>query len=158
MKKKAQEEMVGFAVILVITAVIIVILIGFLIRTKNKVNLESYEIEGFLASALQYTSNCSGYLGFMDVKDLIASCSRLENCIEGQKSCEVLNQTLSGILSESWKTGDEAYIKGYYFEIFVDGKSSLVLKKGNLSALYTGGSQDFSKDNKKYDLVMNVHT
>jgi len=158
MNKKAQEEMVGFAVILIITAVIIVILIGFMVRAKNTTSYNSYEIEGFLDSSLQYTTNCSSYLGALDLEHLIVSCSKSEFCLDERSSCKVLNETLTGILDESWNVGQESYVKGYYFEILVNGNSSLVLEKGNMTGVYAGGSQDFANSGGGYDLIMNVYT
>lgn len=158
MNKKAQEEMVGFAVILIIVAVIVVILIGFMVRTKSTASYNSYEIEGFLDSSLQYTTSCSDYLGTLDLEHLIVSCSKSDFCLDERPSCEVLNNTLKGIIDESWNVGQDSYIKGYYFEIFVNGNSSLILEKGNKTGIYTGGSQDFASSGKGYDLILNLYT
>ena len=57
-EKKGQEEMVGFALILILVAIIVLVFIGFSIRSPEKESVESYEVESFLQSMLQYTTEC----------------------------------------------------------------------------------------------------
>ena len=58
-KNKGQEEMVGFALIVIIVAIILLVIIGLSLGTRgNREAVQSYEAESFLSAALQYTSNC----------------------------------------------------------------------------------------------------
>ena len=63
-RKKAQEEMVGFALIIILVAVILLIFLGFSLRDQEKETIESYEVESFIQSFLQYTSDCRDNLEF----------------------------------------------------------------------------------------------
>ena len=65
--KRAQEEMVGFALIVIIVSVILVIFLGFSLRDQGKENVESYEVESFIQSFLQYTSECRDNFNFLSV-------------------------------------------------------------------------------------------
>ncbi|MBU4116158.1 MAG: hypothetical protein KKG94_00235, partial [Nanoarchaeota archaeon] len=72
--KRSQEEIVGFALIIIIVAVILLIFLGFYLRAPQKEIIESYEIESFIQSFLQYTSDCESNLEFLPVKNLIFAC------------------------------------------------------------------------------------
>ncbi len=53
MNNKAQEEMVGFALIVVLVSVILVILLAVVMySSKDKVELNSYEVTSFIASLI----------------------------------------------------------------------------------------------------------
>ncbi len=47
-QKKAQEELVGFALIIIIVAVILLFLIVFSLRSNEKEAVESYEVNSFI--------------------------------------------------------------------------------------------------------------
>ncbi|MEK6925793.1 MAG: hypothetical protein AABW50_00795 [Nanoarchaeota archaeon] len=121
--KKAQEEMLGFALIVVILAVIMLIFLGFSLNKENK-EIDSYEIESFVTVLSHYTSTCQDNRGnFLEIKDLIANCDKEESCLSGEKSCKVLNSTITGILDTSWKITENSPVKGYYFGILVNNRS-----------------------------------
>src|SRR3989338_10745103 len=103
MKNKfGQEEMVGFALILILVAIIILVFIGFSIRSPEKESVESYEVESFLQSMLQYTTSCENNIEKLPVQKLVFSCNAKEKCLDGRDSCEVLQTELESILKESW--------------------------------------------------------
>ena len=115
--KKAQEEMVGFALIIIIVAVILLIFLGFALRGQEKETVESYEVESFIQSFLHYTSDCRDNLEFLSVQKLISGCSNNVRCLDGRSTCEVLEPILKGIVEESWSTGADKPIKGYELRI-----------------------------------------
>ncbi len=164
--KKAQEEMIGFALIVVLVSVILLIFIGFSLRDeKGKENVESYEVESFIQAMLQYTTDCKDNQGYVDVQKLIFMCNSGENCVNAadlkelsrENSCSVLNSTLEEILNESWKVGDEWPAKGYEFEIIAGDEELVKIVKGSVSSSFKGASQDFFKGGKTFEIAFNVY-
>jgi len=142
--RKAQEEMIGFALIIIVVAVIILVFIGFSLKSPQKEAVESYEINSFIQSFLQQTSDCRDNLEYLSIQKLIFDCNDGEICLDGRNTCEVLDSTLRGITEESWKI-EESPIKGYNLEIISNGVETLVIEKGNITSNFKGSSQDFSK-------------
>ena len=118
---KAQEEMVGFVLIVVILAVIILIFFGFSLANKNE-EVQSYEVESYVNSLVHYTTECQDSRGrHLDIGDLIIKCDREEDCLNQTASCEVLNSTIHNMLRESWKVSENSPLRGYFFDILITG-------------------------------------
>ena len=119
LKKRAQEEMVGFALIIIIVAVILLVFIGFSLRKPQKENVESYEVSSFIYSFLGYTTECrdSSNLEHLSIEKLIFYCDNNELCLNGQNTCDILSATLKEIAEESWKTGEDRPVKRYELKI-----------------------------------------
>ena len=148
MKKRnsrAQEEIVGFALIIIIVAVILLVFLGFYLRSSGKETIESYEAESFIASSLQYTTECRDNFGYLSVQDLIFDCYENEKCLDDTDTCEVLNSSLKGILEKSWEIGENTPVKGYEFRIISDEKEILFLNKGQITSNSKGSSQPLGK-------------
>jgi len=58
MNRKGQEEIVGFALIIIIVAVILLVFLAFSLNKPEKEDLENYVVKGFLDATLAYTSEC----------------------------------------------------------------------------------------------------
>ncbi|MBI2057207.1 hypothetical protein HYT91_03060 [Candidatus Pacearchaeota archaeon] len=56
--KIGQEEMVGFALIIILVSVILLVFLAFSLNKPKTEATESYEVNSFLQSSLQYTSSC----------------------------------------------------------------------------------------------------
>lgn len=155
--KRAQEEIVGFAVIVIIVSIILVFFLVF--SLSDKTETESYEAESFLQTSLYYTSRCSDNKGYLDVQDLIFSCYTAEKCDNEQEACTVLNETLKGILGESWQTGENFPVKGYKMEIFPEGEEEIILsvEKGNVTGSYKGAQQLLSKGKFPIRVLFNLY-
>lgn len=144
--KKAQEEMVGFALIIIIVAVILLVFLGFSLRSSTKDIVESYEVESFIQSFLQYTTDCRDKTNdILTIRELILECNDFEECSDGKKSCEILNSTLNGILMESWKIGVDRPIKGYKLNITSQDQPILLLEEGNITINSKGNSYPLGK-------------
>ena len=148
--KKAQEEMIGFALIVILVSVILLIFFGFSLTNKGKSNVESYEVESFIQSFLQYTSTCKDNLEPLSVQNLIIYCNNQRNCVNGENSCKVLNNTLEGIVKESWPFGENRPIKGYVLNINSGNKDILDIQKGNVTSNSQGALQTIA--NSPYDI------
>lgn len=143
--KKAQEEMVGFAVIIVIVSVIILVFLGFSLKQKDTKITESYELQSFLQVLLQQTIEQEN--GVTSIREMIKDCERYES------NCENLKSILSEILEKSWNVDEESKIKGYLLKIYTEDKEVLLIKEGNETKSYIGASQDLA-DEVKISLVV----
>lgn len=142
---KAQEEMVGFALIIIVAAVILLVFISLSLRTGEKEAVESYEVDSFIQSFLQYTTNCTDHLQTLSVQRLILYCERQESCLDGRSTCQVLDYEMKAILEESWPYGENRPVKGYEMNITAGGKSIFYMKQGN-ATLNSKGSAQYLQD------------
>ena len=158
MKKKGQEEMVGFAVILILVAVILAVLIGFMVRKQSKSVLQSYEISSFIESMLKYTSECEDYMGYEEVQEVILSCKRNLLCLNGKSSCEVLNSTIESMINSSWNINPESPNTGYRLKINVDETDFLILQQGvSLNSSYISDSHQFVGEGNDYSVSLRIY-
>jgi len=155
MPKKAQEEMVGFGLIIIIVTVILLVLLGFSLKNSQKEIGESYEVNSFIQAFLQYTSDCKDNLGYLSTRKLITNCYDQKKCLDGRKTCDVLNSTLKEIIEESWKVEGERPVKGYKLEIKSNEKEILLIEKGNITKNYKGSMQPLGK--KNIDIFFTVY-
>lgn len=131
--KKAQEEIVGFALIIIVVSIILLVFLGFSLREPEKETVESYEVESFIQSFLQYTTDCRDNLEPLSIQRLIFNCRNNVVCLDGRNTCDVLNLTLKDIVEKSWLTGEERPVKGYELKIVSDDKEMLKFDKGNIT-------------------------
>jgi len=153
--KKAQEEIVGFAVIVIIVSIILIFFLVFSLSERTET--ESYEAESFLQSSLYYTSSCADNGEYLPVQDLVFSCYTKERCDNEEETCAVLNETLKGILEESWQTGEDFPVKGYKLEIFSEEETILSIGEGNITASSKGAQQLLSKGKVPIRVLFNLY-
>lgn len=154
--KRGQEEMVGFALIIIFVSVIILVFLGFFLNNRSSQNVESYETESFIISSLQYSTECQDYYGYLSVNDLIFMCNSDTSCRDGKNSCSVLNSTLNGILNQSWKVGGGSPVQGYELNITSNTKDVLLVFEGNRTRNSEGTLQPFSKSGASVSVVFNL--
>ncbi len=155
--KYGQEEMVGFALIMIIVAIILLIFLSFSLGKSEKETVESYEVESFIQSMLQYTTDCRDNLEYVSIQKLIFDCYDKEKCIDERDTCEVLNSTLKEIIKESWKVEGDRPVKGYKFEIMVNGEEMIMIKEGNFTENSKGSMTPFSRPGKDYEIFFNAY-
>jgi hypothetical protein len=156
--RKGQEEMVGFVIIIIIVSVVLLVLLGFLLRSPDKGNVENYEVESFIQSALQYTSSCENELEFLSVQNLIVSCEEENTCINGENSCDILNYTLKNLVKNAWNVNNQSAVKGYKFSVMTGERGIFMIQEGNETRNYKGGLQDFAKRGSDYEVSLNVYS
>lgn len=154
---RAQEEIVGFALIMIIVAVILLVFLGFYLSSSDKETVESYEAVSFIASSLQYTTECRDNFGYLSVQDLIFDCYEEEKCLDDTDTCEVLNSSLKGILEQSWNIGENTPIKGYKLRIISDEKEILLLNKGQITSNSKGSTQEFVKRGNSFQVFFTIY-
>jgi len=99
--KKAQEEMVGFVLIVVIIVVIGVIVLGISLKKGGGSSIESKEIDSFLSSVSDFTTECEIQAKYQSIEKLVNQCDKKEVCTDGKSACDVLEQTLNEIMEHS---------------------------------------------------------
>ncbi|MEK6917367.1 MAG: hypothetical protein AABW51_00275 [Nanoarchaeota archaeon] len=156
-KNKAQEEMVGFGLIIALVAIILLVFLWFSFSNSKKETVQSYEAESFVQAALQYSSECQDSRGnFMDVEDLISACYKKIKCSDEKDTCQVLNSSLATILKDSWKVEKNSPIKGYEMNISVNGEGVFYAKEGNSTAESKGAIQALPTG-KSAEIVFNAY-
>ena len=138
-KKFGQEEMVGFALIMIIVAIIILVFVALSITKPQEEGVNSYEVESFLQALLQQTTDCDDYQGYLSVQDVIFRCKSEGYCTDGRNTCDILNTTLEEITSNFWNKQE-----GYRLAILAGEEIMVDLKVGNISNTYKGAVQRFS--------------
>ena len=156
--KRSQEEMVGFALIIILVSIILLVFLAFSLNKSKTESTESYEVNSFLQSTLQYTTACqtsSGIKKFESIQDLVFECDIKEKCSNNENTCEVLNKTLTDILKESWPIGEDRPNKGYELIINTKDELTLNIQEGNLTNNCKGSSQSFYKSKSKKEFLIN---
>ena len=154
--KRAQEEMVGFILIIILVSVILMIFLAFTILKPRENVVESYEANNFLQSTLSHTSECSDAQGSLSIQKLIFKCLNSESCTDGEDSCKILNETLVGITSEAWKIGNGPN-SGYEFNIFSEGNDPITIFEGNKTDNSRGAIQYFTKGGREAEIQFNIY-
>ncbi|MEX2017538.1 MAG: hypothetical protein WD876_03635, partial [Candidatus Pacearchaeota archaeon] len=156
--KRAQEEMVGFAMIIIIVAVVILILLGLALNKPQTNAVNSYEVESFIQALLQHTTECStDGQNYNDINDLISECDFEQVCDDGQQACSVLDSELKEISNEAWKTGEGRPVKGYELNITLEGNNIWTISGGNATNNYKGASQTLPKRGTTYEIEFRVY-
>jgi hypothetical protein len=157
-KKRGQEEMVGFVIIVIIVSVVLLVLLSFLLKGTNKGVVQDYEVESFIQSALQYTSSCENQIEFLPVQNLIVSCENKEICLDGTNSCDVLNDTLGNLIKNAWNVNNQSAVKGYKLGVMTGNTGIFMIQEGNETRTYKAGFQDFSVSGEDYTVSLNVYS
>lgn len=143
--KKAQSEMVGFGIIVIIVAVIILVVISLLIHKPTNNYVQSYETESFLQGVMQYTTNCTENTHHLSYLDLADFCGNKGICDSGRSSCAVLNETSIGLTSSAWKYGPQNPVKGYEYTVIWGNKTLINFQKGNQTSQKKGSEQNVGR-------------
>ena len=153
-KKRGQEEMVGFALILILVAVIFIVFISVYIkRPVERVN--DAEVNSFVQALMQYTTQCQEEnLENLTVQKLIGKCQDRNPCYyKGMDPCVLLNNTIKDITKESWNVKPGSPIKGYSFTINISKGEDLPQERflnitgGVVTNNYRTGFQPFGNIN-----------
>jgi len=153
--KHSQEEMVGFVLIIVLVSVIALIFLAISIR-KPAIQ-GSREIESFLHSSLLLSTDCQpSPEEIYNLKNLIGACWKDEECLPGEKACDVLNITVYELL-ENLQVGEEAKYKGYAFRIYDEKNETIFyLTKGNYTSSKTATDALFPVEGENIHVVLEV--
>jgi hypothetical protein len=109
--RRAQEEIVGFIMIILLVVIIGVVFLAIELRKPTE-KLNSKELESFLQASMKTTSDCyrSSEIRY-DLKSLISACSTNEQCLNSINSCDLLNRTFNYLVIESFNPGPDSQVK-----------------------------------------------
>lgn len=118
--RKAQEEMVGFVMVVVVVAVIFLVFLGIMMRKpgaaedRTRIN----EVSLFLDAMLEYTTDCEIAGSKLSFKDAIIEARETNRCltISGNLDDE-LSKLSREIIEKSWNMGSDKPYKGYIFQV-----------------------------------------
>ena len=100
--RKAQEEIVGFVLIILLVAVIAVVLLSLSLRgNRESEGRESEIINSFIISVQRYTTYCEFNGLRQNINELIRRCGSGGNCDDRTPACEYLENELNEILKNS---------------------------------------------------------
>lgn len=113
--KKGQEEIVGFVVIVILIAIVMLIFLAFNLHSTPETR-ESVTVQQFLASSLEYTTDCSlRTQEHARVKELFNECREGSTCVDQRSACQILNETLPLLIKQGLNIGQDRPLVGYNF-------------------------------------------
>ena len=121
---KAQQEIIGFVLIIVIVSIIGVIFLSLSIGRGEPSKQTSIEVSNLLESSMYYTTDCAVNFipQYKDGQDLVKACWNGERCLENglgeRMACEVLNNTLKTIINQGLGVCDDCVNKAYELNIY----------------------------------------
>lgn len=152
--KRAQEEIVGFVIIVLLVSVVALVFFGISLRKTAPVE-SSIRVENFVSGVMGVTTQCSlkAVVNYLDVGELIRECRKGSDCYDGRESCEALNQTITGLFDEAFtietNVSPTTYysFKAYYSENISGqegGEVFYALEKGECQGGRSGNTQSIS--------------
>lgn len=138
--RKAQEEIVGFVLLVVIVMVVMVILLAIFMRKGEADYKDFRDSSDFLKAATEYTTDCAiDYVpSYVELGELISECQDEKECVDGRIACLVLNDTIKSLVSASWNITSDSPQKGYLFEASLKAgtitKEFFSVSEGNCSS------------------------
>ena len=141
-KSRGQSEMVGFAVILIMVAVIGMVLLT--ISDKDEEPEDDFALKSFVQSILGYTTECQDSRGeHLPLRKAMFICEESQLCYSGEDPCDIVNETLLGILENSWRIGEDWPTSGYSLQVL--GKDVKIFEtiRGNTTNRVRSSNQVF---------------
>jgi hypothetical protein len=155
--KRGQEEIMGFGIILILIAVILIVFLTF--SKGNQEGLENdFESTSFLSSILEVSTSCEDNGKYISIKDLAFECSIGIGCDNGLDSCEVFNETLEEIMKESWDVNENSTIRGYSLVIENNDERMLNLSDGENFGKFRGSSREYSKSGENVAFYIKIYS
>lgn len=158
LSKKAQEEIIGFAIILVIIAIVAIIFISLSSNKSESSNIEDYEASSFIKAMLEQTTSCEINNEFSSVKEIIFDCIRGYTCSDGKSACDILNEITESSLKAGWDVSDESSVKGYEFVINSKKENLVNITKGKITSSYKASTQDYSVSGEDAEIYIKVYS
>lgn len=121
MNKKAQHEIVGFVLIVLIVSVIGIIFLALAIgRGDNRQT--SVEISNLLQASMYYTTDCAVNFipQYREGQDLIKECYKdsSQKCLNGKLICNSLKDNFKKIIDNGLRVSPDSQDKAYTFKAY----------------------------------------
>lgn len=157
-KKLGQEEMVGFVLIMILVMVILLIVIGFVLTGKGGIEEKDYQLDSFLESALQVTTNCSVGGKILSLKDMVPQCATKQKCENiDEDICKKMESMFRGMINQSFNPSKESYVKSYSLNVYKiesENKETVVsISEGSQTKTSRVGWSEFIKG-KNYQIYL----
>jgi len=148
--KLAQQEIVGFVLIVVIVSIIGLIFLSLSLGKDERAGQTSIEISNLLESSMYYTTDCavSFIPQYKSGQDLVKACYRNEKCLNEKMACDALGENMGKIIDNSLNVCADCVNKAYKLNIYykpldleIQDDEILVLEKGvflNCSSKFGG--------------------
>lgn len=137
---KAQHELVGFVLIVLIVSVIGVVFLSITLGNKEITRETSTEISHLLEASMYYTSDCAiNYIPqYRSIQDLIKECYKDKSgdsrkCLDGGDVCGSLKDNLKDILNKGLVISEESVNKAYKLDVYFTSDDSIENKEEILS-------------------------
>jgi len=142
--KSAQQEMVGFILIVVLVVVALMVFLVISVRQTGD-EKQSVEVENMLNVLMDYTTDCAIVFepDYDTIEDLVKSCYNNNRCTNLDKtSCDYLGETLQDLMEDLMKT--ESVVNAYQIDVLYRDEELeeelLKIEKGNCSGEVEGAS------------------
>ena len=157
-RKSGQEEMVGFVLIMILVMVILLIVLGFVLTGKKGIEEKDYQLDSFLESALQITTNCSMNGKILTLKDMVPQCVTKQKCENTNEDiCKRMETIFRGAINQSFNPGKESYVKSFSLNIYkIDGEQKETvtsISEGSQTKTSRVGWSEFIKG-KNYQIYL----
>ncbi|UCD20646.1 MAG: hypothetical protein JSW08_02625 [archaeon] len=145
MKRKGQEETMGFVIIILILVVVGVVFLGFALNKGAKdVDPHKKQVEDLMQSMLLFTTDCEVAGDTLNVRELIRECERIpdKDCANQVNVCDKRNEIMEDLLDNTLGQGIVAGVENAFIQGFtLDFNSSVytvpsIIERGNLSGNY----------------------
>lgn len=119
MNKKAQEEMVGFVLIMLIVAIIFLVFLGLYLRGASQESTkDSKDVSAFLEAVSKTTTNCESAGGvYYTVTELTAGILTGLTCSGSADVEDELRATLTEATNATWNFNPDSPTKGYILQV-----------------------------------------
>lgn len=159
--KKAQEEIMGFVILIVVIIIIGLVFFAFSLRKATTIEPEHNKMDDFIQSTLSYTTGCVINFESQNIKELIRQCdaSSTSKCENNITICTELNSTITNIVHSLLGTEiTNFYVHGYSLNISGSSDSSkLFIKEGNLTGNYFASSTSIPSLDSPITLKLKVY-
>ena len=127
--KRAQEEMTGFALIIIIVAILGLVALTFMLRKPSESQYNSFEIQQFLDSVSRVQGTCTPQLDFAPLKisGMVQECfsNNATQCKSQETVCQALEKSLKEIITGSWNIQPNSPYTGFKLDLVFEGSSNL---------------------------------
>lgn len=141
MKNKAQQEILGFVIIVLLVVIVGVIFLGINLRKPAEINTDDLEISNFLSSSAKYTTDCIiDEPLYADLKDIIEACYSNKICKDERNACDVVNITFINILSSPnpLQAGNDRPVKYNKIDIYYQADLEDMNTRNNIMEIELG--------------------
>jgi hypothetical protein len=142
MNKKAQQEIVGFVLIVVLVVIGLMVFLTISLRDSKETE-DDFRVINLLDALMKHTTECAIVYepDYDNFEELFKSCHKGDNCNNlGIPACEYLNDSLKEVLDAM--IASEATINAYDIEIFVKDEPGLIkISQGNQTGSLSGAQK-----------------